>query len=316
MDRCPVSNCDTAGQGCTCTSGTRTFGTEIGQMTMINDTFFYCAVSDTSVTDPGLYLVAVCLNGQDCSISPNSTAVLFFENPRLVDALTLSGSRLNFGVGNIGQLGGSLAGFAAAAESEAGSTLVAFLAEPACIPGTGNVACILRVSASGSCQHQPEDGQCRGRSASPALRFVPGTCKVGDPCPCESSPITRDAPLTFWESQASGRTEAPTKYAVLKGTVPSSGSGGRLGLHYVCFTVDGSNYSPILPQVLVLNDEFTLYGMINLYQLLDGDNGPTDATWIQHFLFYNITVQSVSIDQVTISICSKQCWYFETFKTN
>jgi hypothetical protein len=249
LDRCPATKCDTAGQGCSCASEIRLLGNEIGKLTMASDSHFLCAVSNTAVSMAGLYLVAISLNGQEFMDSPNSTVILFYEVPKIIDANTPNGLRLNFGVNTSDVIGVPPWGLAAAAPSIGGTPLILFVAEPDCVPGTGSVACVMRFSASGSCPLEAGGGPCQGRSASPALRFVPGQCSPADICSCESSPSTRDAPLIYSGIQHSNRSDAPLRYSILRGKVPESGPEGQIGLHYVCFSVDGMAYLPILPQV-------------------------------------------------------------------
>ena len=256
MDQCTVVGCETAGPNCKCSSGPRSIGSEIGQLMMINETTFECAVSNTSINSAGLYVVAISLNGQDFVTAPDSTAVLFFEPPRFVDATpppsteVPSPGRMNFGAALNGIIPNW--GFASAAPFSGGTPLVAFLDEPNCVPGVGNVACVMRLEPSVTCPvHASNDDSCQSRSAQPALRFIPGQCNPGEDCACDLFPGTRDAPLFYNGIQPSNRSGAPAAYTVLSATVPNPGPDGRLGVHYACFSLDGSNYVPIVPQVKV-----------------------------------------------------------------
>jgi hypothetical protein len=252
MDRCSAVGCSSPGPSCRCGSGSRTPGNAKGRLELFNDTLLKCNVSSTAISSDGLYVMALSLNGQDYFLASDSTAVLFFKVPRFVDATPPPGDsqfqrgRKNFGIfsGDILDKGPAW-GFSAAASSGGGSSLVAFFVEPSCS------VCAMRLDEFSSCP-AASDVNCRGRSANPSIRFVPGRCLLSEPCTCEDSPYTRTASLSYAGIQHSYRTGVQRNFTVLNGTVPGPGESGKLGVHYVCFSVDGSNYAPVVPQVSFL----------------------------------------------------------------
>jgi hypothetical protein len=252
MDRCPAVGCSSPGPNCKCGSGSRIPGSTLGRLELFNDTLLKCSVSNISIpTFDGLYVVALSLNGQDFFLAQDSVAVVFFKVPRFIDAKPPSGvgqvqkGRQNFGVLPGNNFSDSPAwGFASSAPSSGGSPLTAFLVEPSC------VVCTMRLDEFSSCPAD-SDSSCQGRSARPSVRFVPGRCQASEPCICEDTPSTRTAYLEYAGIQQSYRIGVPHSYTVLNGTVPGPGEKGKLGVHYVCFSVDGSNYAPVMPQVIV-----------------------------------------------------------------
>jgi len=136
----------------------------------------------------------------------------------------------------------------------------------------------MRLDEFSSCPAD-SDSSCQGRSARPSVRFVPGRCQASEPCICEDTPSTRTAYLEYAGIQQSYRIGVPHSYTVLNGTVPGPGEKGKLGVHYVCFSVDGSNYAPVMPQILNQNE-----AAVNA-------NSPL------HFLFYDVQIYNTSMRQ-------------------
>ncbi len=256
MDRCNAIGCSSPGPNCRCSSESKVPGSRTGRLEMFNDSLLTCSVTNTSMQTDGLYVVALSVNGQDFFMAPDSTAVLFFRTPRFIDA-TPPGDGSHLGRKNFGVVSGDSFsesptwGFAAAASSVGGLPLVAFFVEPDCRAESGSVACAMRFDAFSSCS-SASNVDCQGRSANPSIRFVPGRCLPNEPCSCEDTPSSRTAPLDYAGIQPSYREGVPYSYSVLNGTVPGPGESGKLGVHYVCFSVDGISYALARPQVICM----------------------------------------------------------------